>query len=79
MLPPGKKVEAGGAHYVTWISPKKMKLNTKLGKKHFQFPVPLVITSFYIFEVKSVQFQHNLLSLIANCKEGMKFTGTELK
>ena len=56
-----------------------MKLNTKLGKKHFQFPVPLVITSFYIFEVKSVQFQHNLLSLIANCKEGMKFTGTGLK
>ena len=54
-------------------------MNTKLGKKHFQVPVPPVITFFYIFEEERVQFQHNLLNLNANCKEGIKFTDTELK
>ena len=52
----GRGGGGGGGHVVTWISLKRMKLNTKLGRKHFQFPVPLIITFFYMFEEKSVQF-----------------------
>ena len=40
---------------ITLISLEKINLNTKLGKMHFQFPAPPVITFFYIFEQESVQ------------------------